>query len=71
MTDLEIPASLRRWFVVHALIDLVVGLPLLIAPESVLHSLAWVTVDPPSARLVGVHSMGRQHHRRNYGATTW
>ena len=53
MTDLEIPTSLRRWFAVHALVDLLVGLPLLIAPESLLHSLGWVTVDPPSARLVG------------------
>jgi hypothetical protein len=53
MTDLEIPASLRRWFAVHALVDLLVGLPLLIAPETLLHSLGWVTVDPPSARLVG------------------
>src|SRR5215207_2898170 len=53
MTDLEIPASLRRWFAVHALVDVVVGLPLLIAPESLLHSLGWLAVDPPSARLVG------------------
>ena len=53
MTALEIPAVLRRWFVVHAVIDLLVALPLLIAPETFLHSLGWTVVDPPSARLVG------------------
>jgi hypothetical protein len=52
MTAIEIPASLRRWFKIHAIIDLAVGLPLLVAPESFLRSLGWVTVDPPSARLV-------------------
>jgi hypothetical protein len=53
MTDLEIPASLRRWFVVHAAVDLVAGLPLLLAPETFLRSLGWLTVDVFTARLVG------------------
>lgn len=53
MTAIEIPAVLRRWFVIHAALDLVIALPLLIAPESFLHSLGWSVVDPLSARLVG------------------
>jgi hypothetical protein len=58
MTALEIPASLRRWFVIHSLVDLVVGLPLLLAPDSFLRSLGWLTVDPAAARLVGAALLG-------------
>ena len=50
---MDIPPSLRRAFVLHALIDLVIGLPLLIAPVTVLAPLGWTNVDPASARLVG------------------
>jgi hypothetical protein len=50
---MEIPASLRRWFGIHAIVDLLIGLPLLVAPETLLRTLGWITVDPLSARLVG------------------
>src|SRR6266436_4629601 len=50
---MEVPRTLRAWFVAHALVDLGAGLPLLAAPELVLRRLGWTCVDPVSARLVG------------------
>jgi hypothetical protein len=50
---MEVPITLRRWFVAHFVVDLLVGLPLLVAPGFVLGALGWTTIDPASARLVG------------------
>jgi hypothetical protein len=50
---MEVPATLRAWFVAHAAIDLCAALPLLAAPTLVLGRLGWTCVDPISARLVG------------------
>lgn len=49
---MEIPTSLRTWFVVHAALDIVCGLPLLLVPEAILPRLGWRTVDPVTTRLV-------------------
>ena len=49
---MDIPQSLRRAFVVHAVVDLTIGLPLLLAPVPLLQALGWTSVDPASARLV-------------------
>ena len=50
---MDIPQSLRRAFVLHAVVDLAIGLPLLVAPGALLGALGWITVDPAAARLVG------------------
>src|SRR5262245_39541556 len=50
---MDVPESLRRWFVVHFVVDLVVAVPLLVAPRFFLGKLGWACVDPASARLVG------------------
>jgi hypothetical protein len=50
---MEVPVTLRRWFVAHFVVDLLVGLPLLLAPALLLRPLGWTTVDGSSARLVG------------------
>lgn len=50
---MEVPPSLRTWFVVHAVLDLVCGVPLLLCPELVLPHLGWASVDPVMTRLVG------------------
>ncbi len=50
---MEVPRTLRAWFVAHALVNLAAALPLLAAPELVLRRLGWTCVDPVSARLVG------------------
>jgi hypothetical protein len=51
--QMEVPASLRLWFVVHAAVDLLAGVPLLLAPTFVLGKLGWSYVDPAATRLVG------------------
>jgi uncharacterized membrane protein len=57
-STMTVPASLRTWFIVHAAVDLVAGLPLLIAPEPLLQRLGWSCVDPVAARLVGAALLG-------------
>jgi hypothetical protein len=55
---MEIPLTLRRWFVVHFLVDLALALPLLIAPAAFLRALGWAAIDPVTARLVGAALLG-------------
>jgi hypothetical protein len=50
---MDVPLSLRRWFVAHAVVDLIVGLPLLFVPALVLEPLGWAPIDQASVRLVG------------------
>jgi hypothetical protein len=54
----HIPTSLRRWFVVHFILDVLFGLPLLLAPELMLALFGWQEVDPILSRLVGAALMG-------------
>lgn len=53
-----VPVSLRRWFVVHFVADVVVAIPLLAVPATFLGSLGWGTVDPLTARMVGAALAG-------------
>lgn len=46
------PATLRLWFAVHAVVDVACALPLLFAPEEVLPRLGWTAIDSVSPRLV-------------------
>jgi hypothetical protein len=50
---MDVPPTLRLWFIVHAAVDVAAAVPLLLAPEAALHRLGWSCVDPVSARLVG------------------
>ena len=50
---MEVPRTLRAWFVAHAVVAVAAALPLLVAPELALHRLGWTTVDPASTRLLG------------------
>jgi hypothetical protein len=50
---MEVPITLRRWFVAHFVVDFLFGLPLLLAPGLLLRPLGWTTIDGSSARLVG------------------
>jgi hypothetical protein len=54
----RIPNSLRRWFVVHFVLDVLFGLPLLLAPEIMLPLFGWRPIDPILSRLVGAALMG-------------
>jgi hypothetical protein len=50
---MDVPPSLRAWFAVHALVDVLAAAPLLLAPEFTLHLLGWGAIDPVATRLVG------------------
>jgi hypothetical protein len=47
-----VPPTLRLWFVVDAVVDLVVSIPLFVAPAGVLGHFGWTCVDPVATRLV-------------------
>ena len=53
-----IPSSLHKWFVIHFVVDLIFGIPLMIAPVETLSLLGWETVDPFMSRLVGAALLG-------------
>ena len=61
---MEVPITLRRWFVAHFVVDFFFGLPLLIAPAHFLRPLGWTAVDGASARLVGAALLA-------IGASSW
>lgn len=52
------PASLRTWFVVHFMADVVFATPLFVAPRSFLGLLGWTSVDPVATRLVAAALFG-------------
>jgi hypothetical protein len=54
----EVPCALRRWFVVHGVVDWVFALPLLVAPHAFLGALGWPVVDPMAARGVAAALVG-------------
>lgn len=71
---MDVPPTLRSWFVVHAALDLAVALPLLAAPELVLHRLGWTCVDPVATRLVGAALLaigGQSFLQRNAGVEVY
>ncbi|MEO7521454.1 MAG: hypothetical protein ABIW79_06515 [Gemmatimonas sp.] len=49
----SVPASLRTWFVVHAVVDLLFAVPIMIDPAFALTLFGWNNVDPLASRLVG------------------
>ena len=53
-----IPVSLRTWFVIHFVADMLFGIPLLFFPHLLLPLLGWTTYDPLTSRLVGAALMG-------------
>src|SRR5262249_37028505 len=50
---MDVPPTLRTWFVAHAAVSLLAAAPLLAAPELALHRLGWAAVDPIVAGLAG------------------
>lgn len=55
---LLVPASLRTWFRVHCVVDLLAALPLLLFPQRILGLLGWTVIDPVAARLCGAALLG-------------
>ena len=54
----EVPAGLRRWFVIHFWADIVVAVPLFVAPTAFLGALGWTAVDPAAARVAAAALFG-------------
>ena len=54
----EVPSSLRTWFVIHFMVDMLIGVPLLLLPEIIMPWLGWNVVDPIASRVVGAALMG-------------
>jgi hypothetical protein len=50
---MDVPRSLRSWFVAHGVIAVAASLPLLGAPGLALAHVGWAQVDPAFARLTG------------------
>jgi hypothetical protein len=57
-STLEVPGSLRAWFVIHFAADMVFALPLFFAPAWFLGLLGWTAVDPVTTRLVAAALFG-------------
>lgn len=54
----HIPTGLRTWFVIHFVVDILFGIPLLMFPQVVLGLFGWTTYDPIMTRLVGAALLG-------------
>ncbi|MDQ6692206.1 MAG: hypothetical protein M3Z13_05505 [Candidatus Dormibacteraeota bacterium] len=54
----EVDPALRRWFIVHFVIDWLTGLPLLAFPAPVLGFLGWHPIDPTATRLFAAALLG-------------
>ena len=53
-----VPTNLRRWFVLHFIVDMFFAIPLLLIPDQFLTFLNWDPIDPLASRLVGAALMG-------------
>ena len=53
-----VPNGLRTWFVIHFVADVLVGIPLLFFPHTILTLVGWTSYDPVMPRLVGAALIG-------------
>ena len=53
-----IPKSLRRWFVIHFLVDMVAAIPLFLMPETILDYFNYNQIDPLMTRLFAAALFG-------------
>ncbi len=58
MNTEKVPNSLRTWFIIHFLADIVFAVPLLVFPVETLQFFGWTTVDLLTTRLVGAALVG-------------
>lgn len=50
--------NLRRWFVIHFMMDVIFAIPLLLFPVQILTYFGWEVIDPLTTRLVGAALIG-------------
>ena len=55
---MSLPKTLRWWFVVHFVADVLFAVPLFLAPRAFLGALGWTAVDPVATRLVAAALFG-------------
>lgn len=55
---MDIPKSLRIWFIIHFTADMLFAIPLIIAPLWTLGLFGFTVVEPLTARLVGAALIG-------------
>ena len=53
-----VPHSLKIWFIIHGIVDLLFAIPLIAFPRQVLTVLGWSVIDPFATRLVGAALLG-------------
>jgi len=53
-----VPQSLRTWFVIHFVADLLFAIPMFVAPVWTLQLMGWTEVDPVATRLVAAALFG-------------
>lgn len=58
MTSTRVPRSLRMWFVIHFILDVIVAIPLMLAPKTTLLFMGWQVVDPITTRIVAAALFG-------------
>ncbi len=54
----KVPNSLKVWFVIHFVVDIVVAIPLFLLPETILGLFGWDGVDPVTTRLFAAALFG-------------
>ncbi len=68
--ETEIPGSLKIWFLIHFVVDILFAIPLFVSPLWFLNILGWETIDPIAARMVAAALFGigiESFLCRNYG----
>jgi hypothetical protein len=53
-----VPRSLKTWFIIHFLIDMLFAIPLMLFPEQMLSFGGWQTIDPFTSRLAAAALFG-------------
>jgi hypothetical protein len=54
----EVPGALRRWFILHGVVDWMFAVPLFLCPDAFLRAFGWTVVDPMAARGVAAALVG-------------
>ncbi len=58
MTAQMVPITLKRWFVLHCIVDVLFALPLFLFPVAFLTLLGWHSIDPFATRIVAAALFG-------------
>jgi hypothetical protein len=74
MAIMHIPIALKRWFVIHFIVDVLFAIPLFFFPVAFLKLLGWTTIDPFATRIaasalfgIGIESfLGRNASAQTY-----